>query len=515
MAVLATYLRKLKIQIFMYLDDWLISNSDRTALVNQMDFVLRLVQDLGLLVNQKKSNLIPTQHTEYMGALFNLEKGIVTPTETRFQSILEIIHALLNSQQLQAVVIFKITGSDGFMHLPNTHGQITHWLELKAVQLALQEAVQIVKDKNILFTFQATSRCSFEEGTFFQDDRVDNQNYDSKFDISETGNSKYRSVCSLLLSGSRHSSISSRCSNCKLERHNILIDIPIKLPLLPDLLSQIHNRIQIFHKSPETLNLLAWKLSNCAKSQKDFLKKLQKLWQMPEKTSTQTVYDARLGIYDSWCKEHNINSTSSTIPEFLLYLSTVRKCKPQTITGYKLAIALIHNSGLEISNSSELSSLIKGLFNMNPPIRQLTPNWNLPLVLLMLTKHPFEPLDSVELKFLTFKTAYLVAIALASRKNHHNESSKDSTARWIVNTVRYAYENTNKDTLKTVRAHDTRRLSTSWALFCGVYAEEILKAAHWTFETTFTSFYLKDVPDHQSIFAKSAILDSFKRGRQK
>lgn len=104
---------------------------------------------------------------------------------------------------------------------------------------------------------------------------------------------------------------------------------------------------------------------------------------------------------------------------------------------------------------------------------------------------------------------------LLIKKNHHKEASKDSIARWIVNTVRYAYENADKDTLKTVRAHDTRRLSTSWALFCGVSAEEILKAAHWTSETTFTSFYLKDVPDHQSIFAKSAILDSFKRGRQK
>ncbi|VDI47322.1 Hypothetical predicted protein [Mytilus galloprovincialis] len=93
--------------------------------------------------------------------------------------------------------------------------------------------------------------------------------------------------------------------------------------------------------------------------------------------------------------------------------------------------------------------------------------------------------------------------------------SETGNSKWIVNTVRYAYENADKDTLKTVRAHDTRRLSTSWALFCGVSAEEILKAAHWTSETTFTSFYLKDVPDHQSIFAKSAILDSFKRGRQK
>ncbi|CAG2203127.1 unnamed protein product [Mytilus edulis] len=88
---------------------------------------------------------------------------------------------------------------------------------------------------------------------------------------------------------------------------------------------------------------------------KGFSEKTAEIMANDRKTSTQTVYDARLRIYDSWCKEQNINSTSSTIPEvaeFLLYLSTVRKCKPQTITGYKSAIALIHNNGLEISNSS-------------------------------------------------------------------------------------------------------------------------------------------------------------------
>ena len=80
--------------------------------------------------------------------------------------------------------------------------------------------------------------------------------------------------------------------------------------------------------------------------------------------------------------------------------------------------------------------------------------------------------------------------------------------------MRFAYENADSEMLKVVRAHDTRRLSTSWALFCGVPADEILRAAHWTSESTFTSFYLKDVPDHRSIFAKAAILDSSRTGRQ-
>ena len=285
-----------------------------------------------------------------------------------------------------------------------------------------------------------------------------------------------------------------------------------------------------------------------------------------------------------------------------MYLHSVRKCKPQTISGYKSAIALIHQNSANISSSSELTSLIKGLFNLNPAVRTLTPNWNLPLVLSVLTKHPFEPLQTAEMKFLTFKTVFLVAVASASRvseihslsldeghfrkerkgirllpnmqflaktqtlnkpweplyipafdcyatdsddlklcpcralniyiqrtksirksnrmfityqKNNHKEASKDSIARWIIQTVRFAYENADRETLNIVRAHDTRRLSTSWALFNGASSSEVLKAAHWATESTFTSFYLKDVPDHQAIFARAAILDSRKRQRRK
>ncbi|XP_071160900.1 uncharacterized protein [Mytilus edulis] len=310
---------------------------------------------------------------------------------------------------------------------------------------------------------KSTSRCSFEGEKSFQDDRVDTQQYDSKYDISETGNSKYRSVCnsseqkvsSLLLSGSRHStsSISSRCSNCKLERH-VCICISSSNPCSSDITKDSRRKDSCSSNSTNVAKTIlvssdvgstdrysnktttsARNIESCGMEiiklrhkSKGFSEKTAEIMANARKTSTQTVYDARLRIYDSWCKEQNINSTSSTIPEvaeFLLYLSTVRKCKAQTITGYKSAIALIHNNGLEISNSSELSSLIKGLFNMNPPIRQLTPNWNLPLVLLMLTIHPFEPLDSIELKFLTFKTAFLVAIAPASRVSEIHSLSLD------------------------------------------------------------------------------------------
>ncbi|VDI01509.1 Hypothetical predicted protein [Mytilus galloprovincialis] len=102
------------------------------------------------------------------------------------------------------------------------------------------------------------------------------------------------------------------------------------------------------------------------------------------------------------------------------------------------------------------------------------------------------------------------------QKNHHHvEASKNSIARWIVNTVKYAYEHADTDTLQFVRAHDTRKLSTSWALFNGLSSQEILRAAHWSNETTFTSYYLKDVPDLESRFAKAAILHTANRRQKK
>ena len=58
----------------------------------------------------------------------------------------------------------------------------------------------------------------------------------------------------------------------------LMIDFPIRLPLIPDLLSQRG----IFHPDPEIFSLVAWKVSNCRTKQKDFLKKVQQLWQMPE-----------------------------------------------------------------------------------------------------------------------------------------------------------------------------------------------------------------------------------------
>jgi len=92
------------------------------------------------------------------------------------------------------------------------------------------------------------------------------------------------------------------------------------------------------------------------------------------------------------------------------------------------------------------------------------------------------------------------------REGRSNPASKDTIARWIVSTIRQAYESRGTPYPEEPRAHDTRRLAVSWALFNGASLKEILQAAHWSRENSFTTFYLKDVSKEQGNFAKASIL---------
>lgn len=77
MGAIGAHLRSQQISIYMYLDDWLLKNADRMTLVHQLRRTLFLLMDLGLVINQSKSILQPTQQITYLGALFNLQQGMV------------------------------------------------------------------------------------------------------------------------------------------------------------------------------------------------------------------------------------------------------------------------------------------------------------------------------------------------------------------------------------------------------------------------------------------------------
>ena len=62
-----------------------------------------------------------------------------------------------------------------------------------------------------------------------------------------------------------------------------------------------------------------------------------------------------------------------------------------------------------------LKDFLKGALIKKPPVRDPTPTWDLPIVLMTLSNPPFEPIDQISLKYLTWKTAFLLAICSANR----------------------------------------------------------------------------------------------------
>ena len=128
-------------------------------------------------------------------------------------------------------------------------------------------------------------------------------------------------------------------------------------------------------------------------------------------------------IFSVCCGERSVdplNVSVQHLAEFLLYLFHEKGLNPRTIKGYHSAISLTISSSCsrtEFTDSYELGSLIRSFQIERPPQRKLAPQWNLSLVLQALLKPPFEPIQASDLKSLTLKTVFLLALASGRRRS--------------------------------------------------------------------------------------------------
>ena len=134
----------------------------------------------------------------------------------------------------------------------------------------------------------------------------------------------------------------------------------------------------------------------------------------PQRGSTRSVYEAKWIIFTKWCLSNQVYFRApplKAIADFLLHLFQDRKLQPGTIDGYRSAIAdKLGNSTINVSKDENLTHLLDSFHRDRPKARRGIPSWNLSLVLHQLTKAPFEPLNEVSLKHLTFKTVFLLAL---------------------------------------------------------------------------------------------------------
>ena len=86
-AVLIASFRQSGVQIFHYLDDWLLVASSRTLLELHLQKTLELTRQLGFLVNLEKFSLTPSQIPSFLGASLDIPRLLARPLPHRVEAL--------------------------------------------------------------------------------------------------------------------------------------------------------------------------------------------------------------------------------------------------------------------------------------------------------------------------------------------------------------------------------------------------------------------------------------------
>ena len=106
-----------------------------------------------------------------------------------------------------------------------------------------------------------------------------------------------------------------------------------------------------------------------------------------------------------------------------MYLYQDLNRRPSTIDGYRTAIVdTLGPTGQHIAHNEDLHRLLTSFHRDRPKSSR-----NLSVVLNELTKAPFEPMKDTDLKHLTLKTAFLLALASGKRRSEIHA--------WVANKV--------------------------------------------------------------------------------
>ncbi len=91
---------------------------------------------------------------------------------------------------------------------------------------------------------------------------------------------------------------------------------------------------------------------------------------------------------------------------------------------------------------------------------------------------------------------------IAYKTGHTGEICAATISSWLKKLVRESHDNMSAKTgtLLEVKAHQVRKMASSWALMGGASVNSILMACHWKNHNTFSQFYLQDITWTQGEF---------------
>ena len=151
----------------------------------------------------------------------------------------------------------------------------------------------------------------------------------------------------------------------------------------------------------------------------------------PQRSSTRTIYKSKWTLFEKWCRENSVDFSTPSVKQvsyFFMYLYQDLNRRPSTIDGYRTAIVdTLGPTGLHISQSSDLNRLLSSFHRDRPKSSRNLPKWNLSVALNELTKAPFEPMKDTDLKHITRKTAFFLALASGKLRSEIHA--------WVANKV--------------------------------------------------------------------------------
>ncbi|KAI2665755.1 Altered inheritance of mitochondria protein 21 [Labeo rohita] len=131
------------------------------------------------------------------------------------------------------------------------------------------------------------------------------------------------------------------------------------------------------------------------------------------------AYALRWNLFVEWRSSHQEDPRRCPIRVMLSFLQQVlkRRLSPSTLKVYVAAISAHHDptEGKSVGKHDLVIRFLRGARRLNLPRPPSVSTWDLSLVLTALRQAPFEPLHSVELKFLSMKTLLLLALASIKR----------------------------------------------------------------------------------------------------
>ena len=110
--------------LLLYLDDWLVLASSETRARQHVRELLSLCNSLGIVINEEKSDLIPSQSVEYLGMTIDTVAARAFPTLARVERFLSVARQFLTRSDPPAQLWQVLLGHMSSLEKLVPHGRL-------------------------------------------------------------------------------------------------------------------------------------------------------------------------------------------------------------------------------------------------------------------------------------------------------------------------------------------------------------------------------------------------------